>query len=128
MCAFVGVSLCGVTRCLCGTCLWEVALLNECDCGHCAAAPLSLMISLPLACTYPCALQLFNELAASEELRLDYMLQPGEIQLLSNHTVLHARSEFQDASDVDSRRHLLRCARASILGDCVCVCLCEGMM
>ena len=52
--------------------------------------------------------QLFNELAASEELRLDYMLQPGEIQLLNNHTQLHARSEFVDYEDIDKRRHLLR--------------------
>jgi alpha-ketoglutarate-dependent taurine dioxygenase len=51
---------------------------------------------------------MFNELAASDELRLDYMLQPGEIQLLNNHTQLHARSEFQDWEDVDRRRHLLR--------------------
>jgi alpha-ketoglutarate-dependent taurine dioxygenase len=52
--------------------------------------------------------QLFNKLAASDELRLDYMLQPGEIQLLNNHTQLHARSEFVDYDDVDLRRHLLR--------------------
>ena len=51
---------------------------------------------------------MFNELAASDELRLDYMLQPGEIQLLSNHTALHARSEFVDYDDIDKRRHLLR--------------------
>jgi hypothetical protein len=36
------------------------------------------------------------------------MLQPGEIQLLNNHTQLHARSEFIDYDDVDLRRHLLR--------------------
>lgn len=54
------------------------------------------------------AMKMFNELAASDELRLDYMLQPGEIQLLNNHTQLHARSEFDDWEDVDRRRHLLR--------------------
>eukprot|EP00879_Flechtneria_rotunda_P008142 GHRR01008527.1.p1 GENE.GHRR01008527.1~~GHRR01008527.1.p1 ORF type:complete len:362 (+),score=138.84 GHRR01008527.1:379-1464(+) len=54
------------------------------------------------------AMKLFNELASSDELRLDYMLQPGEIQLLNNHTQLHARSEFVDYDDVDKRRHLLR--------------------
>lgn len=54
------------------------------------------------------AMKLFNELAASDEMRLDYMLQPGEIQLLNNHTALHARSEFVDCEDVDKRRHLLR--------------------
>ncbi|KAF8060336.1 SAT17 [Scenedesmus sp. PABB004] len=54
------------------------------------------------------AMRVFNELAASDALRLDYMLQPGEIQLLNNHTQLHARSEFVDWDHVDARRHLLR--------------------
>ena len=53
-------------------------------------------------------MSLFNELAASDALRLDHVLEPGEIQLLSNHTVLHSRSSFEDWDDVDSRRHLLR--------------------
>jgi Taurine catabolism dioxygenase TauD, TfdA family len=39
---------------------------------------------------------------------MDYLLQPGEIQLLSNHTCLHTRSAFVDYDDVDQRRHLLR--------------------
>ena len=35
------------------------------------------------------ALRLYNALALSDRLRLDLMLQPGDIQLLSNHTQLH---------------------------------------
>jgi hypothetical protein len=54
------------------------------------------------------AMELFNQLAASDELRLDHMLQPGEIQVLSNHTQLHTRAAFEDWDDVDQRRHLLR--------------------
>ncbi len=54
------------------------------------------------------AMELFNSLAKSDELRMDHMLQPGEIQLLSNHTQLHTRAEFEDFDDVDQRRHLLR--------------------
>lgn len=54
------------------------------------------------------AMELFSSLAASNELRLDYLLQPGDIQLLSNHTALHARTSFTDHPDVDRRRHLLR--------------------
>ncbi len=37
------------------------------------------------------AIQCFNEYARSDELRMDYLLQPGEIQLLNNHTMLHSR-------------------------------------
>ena len=42
------------------------------------------------------ALRLYNALALSDRLRLDLMLQPGDIQLLSNHTQLHTRSAFID--------------------------------
>ncbi|GBF87480.1 taurine catabolism dioxygenase [Raphidocelis subcapitata] len=58
------------------------------------------------------AIDLFNELARSDELRLDHLLEPGEIQLLSNHTQLHTRSAFEDVGDFDERRHLLRLWRA----------------
>jgi hypothetical protein len=53
-------------------------------------------------------MELFNQLARSDELRQDHMLQPGEIELLSNHTQLHTRAAFEDYDDVDQRRHLLR--------------------
>jgi hypothetical protein len=55
------------------------------------------------------AMKLFNELAESDKLRMDYILDPGDIQLLSNHTVLHARGSFIDHDeDVTKKRHLLR--------------------
>ncbi|KAL6781596.1 hypothetical protein ACKKBF_B08640 [Auxenochlorella protothecoides x Auxenochlorella symbiontica] len=55
------------------------------------------------------AIKLFDELAASPRHSIRYQLQPGDIQLLSNHTVLHARSAFvDDAEDPNLRRHLLR--------------------
>lgn len=42
------------------------------------------------------AIQWYNALAWSDKLRLDMILQPGDIQLLSNHTQLHTRSAFVD--------------------------------
>ena len=54
------------------------------------------------------AIKLFNELAASPEIRVDYILQPGDVQLLSNHTCLHFRTGFEDHPEVDHKRHLLR--------------------
>jgi hypothetical protein len=30
------------------------------------------------------------------------------VQLLSNHTILHARTAFEDHEEVERRRHLLR--------------------
>lgn len=54
------------------------------------------------------AIRRFNELAASDALRMDFVLQPGDIQLLNNHTQLHTRSEFEDYEHIDEKRHLLR--------------------
>ena len=42
------------------------------------------------------AIQMFDQLAGSPELALTGRLEPGDIQLLNNHTILHARSEFVD--------------------------------
>lgn len=42
------------------------------------------------------AMSLFNQLASSQELALQMILQPGDIQLLNNHTCLHYRSAFVD--------------------------------
>ena len=42
------------------------------------------------------AMDLVDELAASDLLRMDYDLQPGDLQLLHNHPILHARSAFED--------------------------------
>lgn len=52
------------------------------------------------------AIALVDALAASDALRLDAMLAPGDVQLLSNHTVFHARSAFTDSPE--RKRHLLR--------------------
>jgi len=34
--------------------------------------------------------------------------EPGDVQLISNHTVLHSRTEYEDWPDPSRRRHLLR--------------------
>ncbi len=53
-------------------------------------------------------LDAYDALASSPELYLDMDLQAGDLQLVSNHTVLHARTAFTDAASPDERRHLLR--------------------
>lgn len=52
--------------------------------------------------------QVFEDLAQSDALRMDHVLAPGEIQLLSNHTVLHARGAFENGDHPSQQRHLLR--------------------
>lgn len=54
------------------------------------------------------ALDMLGELAADPELRLDIAFMPGDIQFLHNHTILHARTGYQDWPEVERKRHLLR--------------------
>ena len=53
---------------------------------------------------------LLEQTAASDEFRMDYDLQQGDIQLINNHTILHARGAFDDWQDEKDggKRHLLR--------------------
>lgn len=53
-------------------------------------------------------LDTYDGIANSEQFHLDMDLQPGDIQLISNHTILHARTAFEDFPELDKRRHLLR--------------------
>jgi hypothetical protein len=54
------------------------------------------------------ALDMLGELAADPELRLDMNFMPGDIQFLHNHTILHARSGYEDWPEPERKRHLLR--------------------
>lgn len=53
-------------------------------------------------------LDTYEAIAMEEGMYLDMDLQPGDIQLLSNHSNLHARTEYTDYEDPAERRHLLR--------------------
>lgn len=54
------------------------------------------------------ALDMLAELASDPELRLDMNFVPGDVQFLHNHTILHARSAYEDWPEVERKRHLLR--------------------
>ena len=54
------------------------------------------------------ALDMLGALAADPELRLDMTFMPGDIQFLHNHTILHARSAYEDWREQERKRHLLR--------------------
>jgi len=54
------------------------------------------------------ALDILAQLAADPELRLDMNFTPGDIQFLHNHTILHARSAYEDGPEIEHKRHLLR--------------------
>lgn len=50
----------------------------------------------------------YDAVANDPALCLEMDLGPGDIQLLSNHTIVHGRAAFEDADDPERRRHLLR--------------------
>ncbi|DBB01105.1 hypothetical protein WJX77_002776 [Trebouxia sp. C0004] len=55
------------------------------------------------------AIKAVEELADSAELRMDYVLQAGDIQLLHNHSIVHARTAYVDHDDEPTaKRHLMR--------------------
>lgn len=54
------------------------------------------------------ALDLMSALCAREDMRLDMMLEPGDMQFCNNYTVAHARTEFEDWPEPERRRLMLR--------------------
>lgn len=54
------------------------------------------------------ALDHLDALCADPALHLDMELAPGDIQLVSNHCVLHSRTAYEDFAEPEQRRHLLR--------------------
>jgi hypothetical protein len=54
------------------------------------------------------ALNLFDTLANDPKLCLSMELEPGDMQFVYNHALLHDRTGFQDWDEPERKRHLLR--------------------
>ena len=54
------------------------------------------------------ALDMFDEFANDPDLNLSMQLEPGDMQFVYNHGLLHDRTGFEDWPDLENRRHLLR--------------------
>ncbi len=54
------------------------------------------------------ALDMFDALANDPRLNMHMEFKPGDLQFVHNHTLLHDRTGFEDWTDPDKRRHLLR--------------------
>ena len=54
------------------------------------------------------ALDLLDEIVNEPGMHLRMRLQPGDMQFVYNHSLLHDRTGFTDWPDPDKRRHLLR--------------------
>lgn len=62
----------------------------------------------PLSMVEVEALDILDNIIHQPDLRLDMMLEPGDIQLANNHLALHSRTSFEDHENLDKRRKLLR--------------------
>ncbi|MEC8727256.1 MAG: TauD/TfdA family dioxygenase [Pseudomonadota bacterium] len=65
-------------------------------------------MGIPLSRIEKEALDLFDEIMMSPDMRIDMMMEPGDIQFANNYTVLHSRTSFEDYDDLDLRRKKLR--------------------
>lgn len=62
----------------------------------------------PLSAVEIEALDILDGIVHQPELRVDMMLEPGDIQFANNHLVLHSRTSFEDFDALEKRRKLLR--------------------
>jgi len=54
------------------------------------------------------AMELIEAIANDPAFHIEMDFQPGDVQLLNNATILHAREAYEDADDPQAQRHLLR--------------------
>ncbi len=53
-------------------------------------------------------LDLIDSIIHDPEIRMDMMLEPGDIQFANNYSVMHSRTSFEDFEDPALKRRLLR--------------------
>lgn len=63
---------------------------------------------MPLSRVEVEALDLFDQIMQLPEIRLDMMMEPGDLQFANNYAVLHSRTQFDDHDEVALRRRMLR--------------------
>ncbi len=54
------------------------------------------------------ALDKVEELAEDPQFHLNAILQPGDLQFVNNHVLLHSRGAYVDHAEAEHKRHLLR--------------------
>ena len=64
--------------------------------------------AMRLTPTHVEALDCFDSMANDPALNFLMRLEPGDMQFVHNHSLLHDRTAFEDWSDPALRRHLLR--------------------
>lgn len=63
---------------------------------------------IPLSSVQKQAFNIFDHFINDPDLRLDMMLEPGDMQFCNNYSVMHSRTAFEDFEEQSQRRKLLR--------------------
>jgi hypothetical protein len=63
---------------------------------------------VPLTAEDIAAFNLFDEIAKAPENRLAFYLERGEMMVINNYTVMHARSQFENHPEPERQRRLVR--------------------
>ncbi|OED41683.1 hypothetical protein AB833_09030 [Chromatiales bacterium (ex Bugula neritina AB1)] len=66
------------------------------------------IMDIPLSGIEIEALDIIDSITHKKNLRLDMMLEPGEIQFANNYAIMHSRTAFEDHEDPDMRRKKFR--------------------
>lgn len=66
------------------------------------------IMNVPVSRVQKEALDIFDAISQDPRLRLDMMLEPGDMQFCNNYTVMHSRTSFEDYEELANRRKLLR--------------------
>ena len=62
----------------------------------------------PTNASEPDKLNTFDAIMHDPKLRIDMMLEPGDLQFANNYAVLHSRTDFEDYAEEAKRRKMLR--------------------
>lgn len=65
-------------------------------------------LEMPLTATDIAALNAFDSVATAPENRLAFFLERGDMIVINNYTVMHARTSFKNYPEPERRRHLVR--------------------
>ena len=72
--------------------------------GFMEAAAVKLGVEMPADLVE--AITYLKQVAAREDIHANFMLQPGEISMFNNYTVMHSRTAFEDSAE--KKRYLMR--------------------
>ena len=54
------------------------------------------------------AVELLNDFLTDPAHRHDFWIEPGQIQILNNRSIVHGRTPYEDFTEPERRRHLVR--------------------